>query len=130
MLKRPFLVACGLVSVGLAFVGMALPVLPTVPFLLVAVACFARSSPRLLDWLLGNRIFGPLQRDWQENRTVPTQAKILGMATIVVVGFFSVRSMGTIYLKILVTLLLVVPFVILLRAKSSRVGQPNLTEDS
>ena len=85
--------------------------------------------PRLLDWLLGNRIFGPLLRDWQENRTVPRQARILGMSTIVVVGFFSVRSMGTIYLKILVTLLLAVPFVILLRAKSSRVNQPNLTEN-
>lgn len=69
---------------------MVLPVLPTTPFLLVAAACFARSSPRFYDWLLSNRIFGPLIRDWREHRCIPLRAKIMAVVLITAVGGSSV----------------------------------------
>ena len=59
--------------------------LPTTPFLLVAAACFARSSPRFYRALLGNRVFGPLIRDWREHRAVPLRAKMLAITAIALV---------------------------------------------
>ncbi len=118
-MKRYLLVSCGLGFVGLACLGVALPGVPTVPFLLVAAACFARSSRRLHEGLLANRVFGPLLRDWQERRTVPPRARVVGIAMIVGVGAVSVRSLGNPYLRVLVILLLCVPVAVLVRARST-----------
>jgi uncharacterized membrane protein YbaN (DUF454 family) len=65
--------------VGLAAVGVVVPGLPTTPLLLLAAACFARSSPRLHARLLANPVFGPLIREWQETRTVPVRAKVIAI---------------------------------------------------
>ena len=83
---RLLLRAAGLVLVGLAAVGIVVPGLPTTPLLLLAAACFARSSPRLHAWLLANPVFGPLIREWQETRTVSPRAKAVAVTMIVLVG--------------------------------------------
>ena len=73
----------GLFFTGLGFIGAFLPVLPTVPFLLLAAACFARSSQRLERWLLTHKQFGPLLTDWRERGAIPLRGKIastLGIA--------------------------------------------------
>jgi hypothetical protein len=59
----------------LAFVGIVVPVLPTVPFLIVAAWAAARSSPRLHRWLREHRRFGHYLRDWEESGVVPRRAK-------------------------------------------------------
>jgi uncharacterized membrane protein YbaN (DUF454 family) len=82
---RVAMLASGLICLGLAALGVFLPLLPTTPFLLVAAACFARSSPRFYRALLGNRVFGPLIRDWREHRAVPRHAKLMAIAAIVLV---------------------------------------------
>ena len=60
-----------------------LPVLPTTPFVLLAAACFARSSERFHDWLLDNRIAGPLIHEWQAHRSMPRRAKRWAYALMV-----------------------------------------------
>lgn len=79
-LLRALFLGLGLALTGLAFAGAFLPVLPTVPFLILAVACFARSSPRLEAWLLNHRMFGPMLRDWRERGAIPMRAKWLALA--------------------------------------------------
>jgi uncharacterized protein len=75
--KRPLFFALGCTSVAVGFVGAFLPVLPTTPFLILAAACFARSSPRLERWLLDHPRFGPVLRSWREHGAIPRKAKLL-----------------------------------------------------
>lgn len=74
-LCRGLLLAAGWLCIGLAIVGVVLPLVPTTPFLLLAAACFVRSSPRFHRWLLSNRVFGPILEQWRRDKTVPRSAK-------------------------------------------------------
>lgn len=61
--------------VALGVAGIFLPVLPTTPFMLLAAACFARSSDRFYRWLLGHPLFGKTVREWREYGSIPRRAK-------------------------------------------------------
>ncbi|MCA8979277.1 MAG: YbaN family protein [Planctomycetes bacterium] len=74
----------GSLSTGLALFGAFLPILPTTPFLLLAMACFVRSSPELNRRLLANRAFGPYLAQWQHDHTVPRSAKRKAYGLVVV----------------------------------------------
>ena len=80
-MRRVYLIL-GLTFVALGFVGAFLPVLPTTPFLILAAACFARSSQRLESWLLDHPRFGPLLRGWRERGAIPWRAKLMSLAGI------------------------------------------------
>lgn len=79
---RPLWLAAGALSAGLGLIGIVVPLLPTTPFMILAAACFARSSPRLHDWLWNHRVFGPAIRDWREHRAIPRKAKIFSVAAM------------------------------------------------
>jgi uncharacterized membrane protein YbaN (DUF454 family) len=79
-LVRGLLIGAGLLCVLLGVVGIFLPVLPTTPFMLLAAACFARSSRRFHDWLLANRTFGPLIHEWEKHRSIPRRTKLAAIA--------------------------------------------------
>src|SRR5690625_7984724 len=64
-LRRSLLYITGCVSLLLGFIGVFLPLLPTTPFLLLASACFLRSSPKAAEWMLNNRYFGEYVRDFR-----------------------------------------------------------------
>jgi len=81
---RTLLLGLGWLFVGLGMAGVVLPVLPTTPFILLAAACFARSSERFYAWLLDSRVFGPLIRDWREHHAIPRRARWIGIGAIVV----------------------------------------------
>ena len=82
---RLFWILLGLISLGLGIVGIVLPLLPTVPFVLLAAFCFARSSERLHHWLLSHAHFGPTVTDWQERGAVSPRAKRLATVSIALV---------------------------------------------
>ena len=76
-LRRWALISAGVLSLGLAILGVLLPGLPTTPFVLLAAACFAQSSPRLHQKLLAHRYLGPMVRDWESHRSLPIKIKWL-----------------------------------------------------
>jgi len=81
---RGFLKLIGWGSIGLAFIGIPLPLLPTTPFLLLAAACFVRSSPELHQRLLQHPKLGPFLRQWQKERSVSRAAKHRAYAVVVI----------------------------------------------
>ena len=87
---RWLLIVSGFVCVGLGAIGVVLPLLPTTPFLLVAAACFARSSPRFYRWLLTRPGVGPAIRQWRDTHTIPGRAKASAIIMIVLVGGSSI----------------------------------------
>lgn len=82
---RGLFLALGVLFLVLATLGTVLPLLPTTPFLLLAAACLARSSPRLLAWLRRSPLFGPLLRDWERDRGVRLHVKVVAVTTVVLV---------------------------------------------
>lgn len=83
-----FLWLClGLTCLALAAIGLVLPLLPTVPFLLLAAFFFARSSERLHNWLLSHPQLGPPIEDWQARGAInPTAKRIATLSILLVFG--------------------------------------------
>lgn len=81
-LVRIFLTTIGLISTAVGIVGIFVPLLPTVPLLLLAAACFARSSERFHNWLLGHPDLGPMIRDYMDGQGIPLRAKIMAIGMI------------------------------------------------
>lgn len=79
MLKRFALIILGTVALALGLFGMAVPVLPTTPFLLLAAFCYMHSSHRLYAWLLGNRLFGPTIRNYMQHRAIRRETRNFAM---------------------------------------------------
>ncbi|WP_078706183.1 YbaN family protein [Bartonella sp. WD16.2] len=79
---RVFYSILGGVMVLLGLIGVVLPIMPTVPFLLVASWCFARSSPRFHCWLHNHRIFGLPIKQWEEKRIISPFVKIFAVVSM------------------------------------------------
>ncbi|WP_027256984.1 YbaN family protein [Leisingera aquimarina] len=75
----------GLFCVGLAVIGIVLPLLPTVPFLLLAAFFFANSSERLHTWIVDHNIFGPMILDWRDHGAIRPGAKKAATVSITAV---------------------------------------------
>lgn len=82
----------GIMFTGIGAAGIFLPVLPGVPFLILAAACFARSSPRLEAWLLDHPVLGPGVRKWRERGAISTKSKIIALSMMAASGILVVNS--------------------------------------
>lgn len=78
--QRLFFLILGLTFVGIGAIGVVLPVLPTTPFLILALLCFAKSSERLHGWLYHHRVFGPSLQKWDQHRVIPPLAKAMSLS--------------------------------------------------
>lgn len=87
--RAAFLVL-GTLFLGLAALGIVIPVLPTTPFVLLAAACYLRASTRVHDRLLASRTFGPTIIAWQEHRAIPPRAKAVAIVMVTATFVISV----------------------------------------
>jgi len=76
-MKKIILISLGWLCIGLAFIGVLVPGIPTTIFLIVALWAFAQSSEKFHSWLLNHKRFGPMLDNWESHKVVPQKAKIL-----------------------------------------------------
>lgn len=106
-LGRALLLVAGWIALALGLLGVILPLLPTAPFLLLAVACFTRSSPAMADWIYRLPLAGPYLRDWQEAGISPPM-KWAALAMLWVTAFVTLAvAAKTVLLKTIVLLVAV-----------------------
>lgn len=97
-----------------------MPILPTTPFLLVAAACFAKSSERFYNWLLNVPLFGALIRNWQETRSIPKKAKWVAIIAIILVGGSSVvLFIDAMVLRLFISAILILHVIFIMQIKST-----------
>lgn len=85
---RVILLFLGFLFLGLAVIGTLLPIMPTVPFLLLAIWCFSRSSERMHQWILNLPTVGVELRAWEEEGAISNRAKI--WTTVVMIGLVAI----------------------------------------
>ncbi len=104
--RRYVLMGVGTVAVVLGVVGIFVPLWPTTPFLLLAVACYVRSSERLYRWLLEHRHLGVYVRDYASGKGIPRRAKVISlslmwvtttMSSAIVIGRFGLTAWTVAY---------------------------------
>lgn len=91
---RRLYLAGGIAAVGLGAVGAFLPILPTVPFLLLAAYCFARSNPEWEQRILDHPTWGPQVRDWRERRAISRRSKTLAIGAMTAGAVFTWYTLG------------------------------------
>ena len=105
---KPILIVAGTLFVGLGVIGIFLPVLPTTPFLLLAAACYARSSRRFYCWLLNNRWFGVYIKNYRQKKGMPLKIKIFTVVllwlTILVSVIFAIQSLAVRVILIIIAI--------------------------
>ena len=121
------LLTVGWFCVALAIVGIPLPVLPTTPFLILAAACFVRTSPRLHARLLSDKRFGPLLAQWQARRSIPRYAKRRAYLLILVTFSVSIAMVDTTGLRVMLVCIAVGVSVFLASLKTESPPQAERT---
>ncbi|MFC1486463.1 YbaN family protein [Thermoproteota archaeon] len=81
-LVRVLFFVTGSIFLALGAIGVALPVLPTTPFLLLALACYCRSSERMTYWMLNNKYFGNYIRNYKEGKGIPLKTKLFAITIL------------------------------------------------
>lgn len=102
---KPILIVLGGIFLVLAVLGVFLPLLPTTPFLLLASACFARSSTKLHNWLRNHGSFGRYLRDYEDGHGIPLRAKVIAMAMMWPSMFYSMYRVPLLPVRILLLLI-------------------------
>lgn len=125
-LVRVSLIISGWIFVVLGVIGIFLPVMPTTIFLILAAACFARSSEKFYYQLINNKYLGKYIKDYMEHRGMPLRAKIVAITMInVVIGYSAFFAVKMMWVKILLIIIAVSLTIYLISIKTIKYEKPN-----
>lgn len=123
--RKQILLTFGFGFVGLGFIGLFLPILPTTPFMLLAAYCFSKSSERWHNWLLSTPYIGEMIIDWNDNKVIRKPAKIT--ATVIMITTFSATFYFVnvhILIKLTIAAIGLSLLIFIWRQKSTHLSQP------
>lgn len=101
-MKRVFLIIIGNISLIVGSIGVMLPVLPTTPFLLLSLACFAKSNEKLYSFILNHKYLGPYVEDYVNKKGIPKKAKKRAILLIwITIGFSTIIVIDKMILKLM-----------------------------
>lgn len=119
--KKVLFITLGTFFVGIAIVGIIIPILPTTPFLLLSAALYARSSKRFYDWLLNNRLFGKYIKNYREGRGIPVYLKIIVITLLwITISISIVFAVELLAVRILLVVIASGVSIHILKIKTSR----------
>ena len=121
-LKKKLYITFGFLAVALAIVGVFIPGLPTVPFLLVALFCFERSSKKYHDMIINNKYFGPVLQDYYSGKGLTSSIKIKAILFLSCGMIFSIYKIQNLHARIALAVvwLAVAIHIILLKTKKTK----------
>lgn len=121
-LKKQLYITFGFLAVALAIVGVFIPGLPTVPFLLVALFCFERSSKKYHDMIMNNKYFGPVLQDYYSGKGLTSSVKIKAILFLSCGMIFSIYKIQNLHARIALAIvwLGVAIHIILLKTKKTK----------
>ena len=102
------LILVGHFSAALGILGIFIPLLPTTPFLLLAAACYARSSERFYIWLINNKWLGNYIKNYREKKIIPLKVKVLSLSLLWIIIGFSIFFVVNIFLLRVILILIVI----------------------
>jgi len=106
---------------GLGFIGIIVPGLPTTPFLLLAAGCYVRSSDRLYSWLLEHRLFGKHIHNFRETRSIPLASKIVSITMMwIMIGLSVCLFIKIVPVRIIIVLLGIIGSLVVLFIPTTR----------
>ena len=121
-LKKKLYITFGFLAVALAIVGVFIPGLPTVPFLLVALFCFKRSSKKYHDMIMNNKYLGPVLQDYYSGKGLTSSVKIKAILFLSCGMIFSIYKIQNLHARIVLAVvwLGVAIHIILLKTKKTK----------
>ena len=121
-LKKKLYITFGFLAVALAIVGVFIPGLPTVPFLLVALFCFERSSKKYHDMIMNNKYFGPVLQDYYSGKGLTSSVKIKAISFLSCGMAFSIYKIQNLHARIALAVIWlgVAIHIILLKTKKTK----------
>lgn len=116
---RALLLATGWLAMALGLLGVFLPLLPTTPFLLLAAACFLRSSPAMHARLMAHPRLGPFLEQWGRDRSIPRKAKRRAYVLVVACFALSIALVDALAVRVFLAVLMAALLVFLARLRTS-----------
>tara|TARA_Y100000590_G_C15531908_1_gene943517 strand:+ start:553 stop:963 length:411 start_codon:yes stop_codon:yes gene_type:complete len=123
---KPILFLIGLLMFVLGIIGIALPGLPTTPFMILAAACFVRSSDRFYKLVINNKIFGKTVSDYRAGKGMPFRIKIIAWVMMWCFGLYAVFKgipETLLYIRILVFILLIIGTIFIYRVPTKIIDE-------
>lgn len=105
-MKKVLLKIIGTISLGLGIIGIVLPILPTTPFLLLSLTCYAKSSDRLYNFVLSNKYLAPYVEGFISDSGIPVKIKIKAISMIwIAIGSTVLFFINKIYLRLMLLMI-------------------------